>query len=257
MDRTAFSKISLLYVEDDEDIRNELVEVLELEFKAVYVAKDGEEGLHLYKRHHPDIVVSDIQMPKMDGLEMCEEIRKIDSEIPIIITTAFNEPSFLIKSIDIGVDKYVVKPINIAKLEETLFRCSKFVFQNRKINDLIELSKQLMDKHDNFMFISGDEFVYINQSFLNFLGFGSVDEYYKNNSCIFEKLKGMSDEEIFEKKEKWVEFAKNNLDKEHIVYFKDCTLEEKKVVPYKVSIHYFFQIEHYLIVFDEFEEETK
>lgn len=256
MDKKAFSKISILYVEDDEDIRSELVEVLELEFKQVVVAEDGEEGLELFKQYYPDIVVSDIQMPKMDGLEMCEEIRKLDPDVPVIITTAFNEPSFLIKAIDIGVDKYVVKPIDIIKLEETLLRCSKFVFQNRKIQDLQDLSRQLMDKHNNFMFIAGDEFSYINSALSNFLGFDTIEKY-NDTVDILEKLKTISDEEIFKNKEKWIEFSKNNLDKEHIIYLKDCSGTKNDIIPYKVTISYFSHMEHYLIMFERIEEENK
>lgn len=132
MDRSDLKKISLLYVEDDEDIRDELVDFLELYFESLYVAKNGEEGLALFHQNKPDIVVSDIQMPLMDGLTMCEEIRKVNTDVPLIITTAFNEPSFLIKSIDLGVDRYVTKPINITKLEKSLMRCGEFVLQKEK-----------------------------------------------------------------------------------------------------------------------------
>jgi YesN/AraC family two-component response regulator len=254
MNRSILKKLSLLYVEDDKDIQEELQEVLELDFKTLYTASNGQDGLDLFKKYKPDIVISDIQMPKMNGLEMCEQIRTIDSNVPIVITTAFNEPSFLIKSIDIGVDKYVLKPIDIFKLEQTLMRCAKFVFQQKTINDLQKLSKKLMDKHDNFIFISGDEFNYINKPLLNFLGFNTLAEFEKNNLSIFDKLKDITQEEICQTKKDWLIFLENNLDQEHIIYFKECINGNHTIVPYKVTVEYFDEIEHYLIIFNTIEE---
>jgi len=251
MDKSDFKKISLLYVEDDEDIRNELVEVLELEFENLYVGKDGQEGLDLYKEHRPDIVVSDISMPVMNGLDMCGHIRSINPDVPIIITTAFNEPSFLIKAIDIGVDKYVLKPIDLRKLEETLLRCSKFVFQNKIIKDLLDLSKHLMDKNDNFIFTSGDDFNYINKPFLNFLGFDTIEEFHKNENCVFQKLQELTKEEVCQTKKEWVKFLKSNIDKEHVIYLKECVHDEERVIPYKVNVQHYDEIEHYLISLHE------
>lgn len=250
MDVSELNKISLLYVEDDEDIRSELVEVLELYIGELFVAQDGEEGLELFKKYKPDIVVSDIQMSRMDGLEMCEHIRKIDSDVPIIITTAFNDPSFLMRSIDIGVDKYITKPISITKLEEVLLRCSKFVYQQKMINDLLKLSKQLMDKNDNFMYITGGDFSHINKSLLNFLGFGTTDEFYQNHDSIFEKLNSLSKDEIAQSKKEWIEHIKTNVAKDHIVYLREC-VDETTIKPYKIHVEYLDEIEHYLISLHE------
>lgn len=248
--KSEFRKLSLLYVEDDEDIRNELAEILELEFGNLYVAKDGEEGLKLFQSHSPDIVVSDIQMPKLDGLQMCEEIRKLDPDVPIIITTAFNDPSFLIKAIDIGVDKYVVKPIQLKQLEDTLVRCSKLVFQKKTIHDLMNLSKHLMDRHDNFMFVSGDDFSYVNKPLLNFLGFNTIEEFEKDNTCIFKKLQDVTYEEVSQTKQEWLKFLQNNVGKEHVIYLKECNIDRDEIIPYKVNMQYFQEIEHFLITFD-------
>lgn len=257
MDTTDFQKISLLYVEDDEDIRSELTDFLEIYFRKLYVAQDGLEGLNLFKEYSPDIIISDIQMPIMDGLTMCEEIRKINQDVPILITTAFNEPSFLIRSIDLGVDKYVTKPININKLEASLLRCSEFVLQKRKIDSLLSLSRQLMDQHDNLMYITGDNFNHINKSLLNFLGFNTVDEFFKNHKSIFEKLQTLSNEQIASTKNEWIEFIKNNPEKEHVIYFKGCIEDDSSnnIIPYKVNVKYFEEMEHYLIIFNELEEE--
>ena len=89
MDR--LSQITLLYVEDDELIREELAETLEFDVKELYIAENGIEGLKKFRQFMPDIVISDVKMPKMNGLDMAREIRKISPNTPIIITTAFSD----------------------------------------------------------------------------------------------------------------------------------------------------------------------
>lgn len=108
--------IKILYVEDEESIRDELVEILELDFENIIVANNGEEGLALYEIHHPDFVISDIQMPKMDGLKMCKEILNINKDAKIILTTAFNEGRFIQEADALKINAYITKPIDIKQL---------------------------------------------------------------------------------------------------------------------------------------------
>lgn len=115
----------ILYVEDEEDIRNELVEILGLEFNNILVAANGHEGLELYKEHHPDLIISDIQMPKMDGLSMCKSIKEIDKDANIILMTAFNEESFIASAKDHNIHHYITKPIKINELYDCIESCFK------------------------------------------------------------------------------------------------------------------------------------
>ena len=85
------NNISILYVEDDLDISEEISYFLKSQVSTFYLATNGEEGLALFKEFSPDIIITDIQMPKMNGLDMIEKIREENSDIPIIITSAFNE----------------------------------------------------------------------------------------------------------------------------------------------------------------------
>ncbi len=110
----------LLYVEDDASIREEMIEILELDFEHFHVAVNGEEGLKMYKEFKPDIVISDIQMPIMDGISMSKEILSINPDAKIILTTAFNEAGYLEQAKNIGVSDYVNKPVNITELFEKL-----------------------------------------------------------------------------------------------------------------------------------------
>ena len=93
---------------------------LEMYVKELYLAYDGEEGVELFLKHRPDIIITDIQMPKMNGLEMISKIRETDTDIPIIVTTAFNEVEYLFKSINLHVDGYQIKPLNFKELIKSL-----------------------------------------------------------------------------------------------------------------------------------------
>jgi PAS domain S-box-containing protein len=112
--------LSILYVEDDEEIRDQLTQFLSRRVGTLYTASNGLEGLAAFRAHQPDIVVSDIRMPEMDGLDMADAIKHEHPATPVIMTTAFNETDYFLKAIDIGVDKYVMKPVKIDSLLEAI-----------------------------------------------------------------------------------------------------------------------------------------
>ena len=107
------NKISILYVEDDIDIATEIYELLEIYFKNIYMAHNGKDGLDMFKLYNPDIVLTDIQMPIMNGITMSKQIKEISNDANIIISSAFSESSYLKEAIDLGVSDYLIKPINI------------------------------------------------------------------------------------------------------------------------------------------------
>ena len=112
--------LTLLYVEDEANIREEMVEILALDFEHIHVAKNGQEGLAMFQEFHPDIVISDIQMPLMDGITMAQNILSLDNKAKIILTTAFNEHDYLQKAQEAGVKSYINKPVNISELFEQI-----------------------------------------------------------------------------------------------------------------------------------------
>jgi len=119
-DRDYLKKLKLLYVEDDRDVREQLSQYLRRRVRSLLVAEDWLSGLGLYRNERPDLVITDILMPGMDGLEMAGEIRKQDDGVPIIVTTAFEQTDYLMRSIEIGVDHYVTKPVNTDLLYRAL-----------------------------------------------------------------------------------------------------------------------------------------
>ena len=121
--REILKTISVLYVEDDKDIQRQLSLFLKAKVGVLYTAFDGREGVESYKKNRPDIIITDIRMPVMDGLEMAGIIREIDRNIPIIITTAFSESEYFLKSKDLEINEFVLKPINPYLLLNALIKC--------------------------------------------------------------------------------------------------------------------------------------
>jgi DNA-binding NtrC family response regulator len=121
--------ITILYVEDEPDLRERISIVLNMYFTHVIVAGNGKEGLELFTHHLPDIVLSDIKMPVMDGLEFTKRIRKAAPETPVILTTAFTETDYLLKAIELGVTAYVRKPLDCRLLVETITRAATPILQ--------------------------------------------------------------------------------------------------------------------------------
>lgn len=119
----ALDQMTLLYVEDDELTRDYLALYLNRRLGMVYVAKDGREGLALFKKHRPQIVLSDIKMPYMTGLEMAEEIRKQDKEVPIIVTSGSDNAEDAERMFEMGISRFHLKPLDPGKLTNTIQSC--------------------------------------------------------------------------------------------------------------------------------------
>ncbi|HEF9872683.1 TPA: response regulator, partial [Campylobacter coli] len=103
-------ELVILVVEDEVKIRESLVNVLSSRYSKVIGAQNGDEGLKKFKKFKPDLIITDIAMPIMDGLDMAKEIKEIANDVPIVVLSAYSEKERLLRSIDIGIDKYLIKP---------------------------------------------------------------------------------------------------------------------------------------------------
>ncbi len=114
------NNFTLLYVEDDPDSQAQMKMLLEDIVKEFYQAYDGEEGLQIFKEKNPDIILTDINMPLLDGLSMAAKIKEIDKDKPIMLMSAFDDKKHLLKAIEIRIDAFVTKPIDMDILESSL-----------------------------------------------------------------------------------------------------------------------------------------
>lgn len=112
--------MKILYVEDDINAREQFAELLQLSGQEILVAKDGQEGKELFDRHHPYVVITDINMPKCNGIELTKYIKEKDEQVFIVITTAYNDYHYLVDAIEAGVDKFLLKPLSYEKISELL-----------------------------------------------------------------------------------------------------------------------------------------
>lgn len=120
MENIKIKNILLLYVEDDENIRDVFVRFLERKVENVLVAVNGKEGYEKFLEHKPDLIITDIKMPIMSGLEMSKKIRLENDKIPIIVTTAHTEAEFFQEAISIGVNTFLLKPVDMNKLQSSI-----------------------------------------------------------------------------------------------------------------------------------------
>jgi len=136
------NQIKLLYIEDDKDIQSIYLDILEEYVDKVYCATDGEEGYELYLSCRPNIILLDINMPKIDGLTLAKKIREIDKDVKIIITTAYGEQDKLLKAIELYLIKYILKPIEISVLRDSLSKAVEEIeqqkYENRKYIFLLD-----------------------------------------------------------------------------------------------------------------------
>lgn len=192
--------ITILYAEDEKDLREVTHQILKGFTKKQYVAQNGQEGLELFKKHEKeiDLIITDVNMPVLNGLDMVKEIKKININIPIIVATAFSNKEYLLEAIDIGVDKYVLKPIDIAKLlqvmsQSLIYHELKDLYTDKLTNlpNRNKLKKDLDETNIDLMaLLDIDEFSTINDLFGENIG----------DTILFElarKLKDYFDEEEY------------------------------------------------------------
>lgn len=139
--------LNLLYVEDDEFIRARLGELFSNFFCNVIMCKDGKEGVDSYLQNKIDLVITDINMPIMDGLSMSRFIKEHNKDAFIIVTTAHSDTDYLLEAIELGINGYLIKPIDTHKLIDTLTSISLSIKARQYIQENIRLTEELKEKN--------------------------------------------------------------------------------------------------------------
>ena len=256
------SDIKVLYVEDDKAIQEEIHDFLSRFFPVLDLADNGQDGLELYKNGNYDIVISDINMPKMNGIEMVHNIKQINEEQKIIITSAYNEPQYLMDLIDEGVDKFVLKPFNNKKFLLVLYKISELIY-NKKQNQILQkkIDKKIVETQTivdmiehGIVIIDKGIVTQVNKQFLKMAGYESMESCHtkvKSLPSLFEIHKGYIDVNTNEELTQLLESHDNELYKvimkegledrvyllkhkkvkneEYVISFTDITDEEQLV----------------------------
>ena len=130
----SLKNLTILYVEDDDEVRENISRSLAYFVKHIESASNGDEAYELYEKILPDIIITDIDMPGMNGLELAARVRESDSFIPIVVITAYTTEEFLLDAVSLQLERYIVKPVSLAKLKESLESCYKKLKELNRIS---------------------------------------------------------------------------------------------------------------------------
>jgi CheY-like chemotaxis protein len=176
------SDFTILYVEDNELIREKGSQILKKFFNKTYIASNGLEGVAIYKKYSPKIVLMDINMPQMNGLEMAENILALNPDVKFIVTSAIVESKLLIQALNIGIHRFLPKPFNAHDLiralssliEKSKNTCNSFTPES--------YIKEAFDTYDSLVAIyEKTRPILANKAFLNFFGSSTLEELEKND----------------------------------------------------------------------------
>ena len=245
--------ISILYVEDEIMVQDNTRRPLEYMCDQLFIANNGLEGLALYKNHLPDIVVSDIKMPKLNGIEMVKEIKKINKNQHVIFTTAHSESTYFIDAIELQADGYILKPLDYDLLEEkinSIIRQVNLEYQLQQQNIIIdEISKSqnnlltVLDMQQNIIFA--------NNQFFNFFNVTSIDTFmqmYRSFNKVFQ-------EKSFFTQDNWITTLQNLSDENKIIQLFNPTHQKEET--FFISFSIIDATKHIIITFTEITDLTQ
>ena len=277
MNKEILKKVKALYVEDEENVRVFTSKTLESVVFSIDTAANGKEGLEkftaAFESDNPyNLIITDINMPKMDGLVMSKEIKQIDPNICIIVTSAHNDADFLKKSIDIGINSYTLKPIDLYQLIEEIIKTMEPYFlkqslqsaqkelleENLNLANVLEKNKAkiktLLEVQDTIIIVTnGRKLEDSNTKFLDFFDVRSVDEFVDMHGCVcnlFVDEDGKRSSEIdLESTKNWIEQLVD-LSNDHCVVGLKDTKNEIKFFEISIS-KYDLDGLHYVVSFSD------
>lgn len=272
MDKNFLKNINILYVEDENDVRTLTANILEKFVKNVVQAENGAIGLEKFQKHNEtqeedftiDLVVTDINMPKMNGLDMLGKILEIDPSIPSIITTAHSDADFLKKAINVRVRGYVNKPLKMNLLIDTIALAVEPKYYKDQLEELnnqlsIEVEEKtlelrfILDSQENMILVLNEnKLSSANKTFLDFFDFESIESLKENKICVSDFF--MKNKNYFSAKEKenWLSEIMKLDDMNRVVRLK--TKDDKEKI-FRVDIKSFeYNTKHYVVSFTDITE---
>ncbi len=255
-------EIVVLYVEDEDDVRSFTAKTLSDLVKKVECASDGLSGLKIFKEYFQnpklrnfDVIITDINMPKMNGLEMLSAIKEIDPSVPMIVTTAYSDMDFLKQAIEIGVTGYVMKPIELNKLLDNIVVAteSRILKQQleARVNKQTAEIRSILDSQDSIIIVTdGKKIAYANQSLFNFFNVTSIKNFIENFGCICKHFVNYQDYfnlDESSKNEDWIKIIKELPKEKQIVKLKNLDKKES-IFQIKIKETFFNDSGHEYII---------
>jgi DNA-binding response OmpR family regulator len=161
--------LTVLYAEDEEGIRRNIADSLSYYVKEVIEVSNGQEAFEAYKEYQPDIILTDIHMPILDGIELVKQIRQEDRYIPVIMITAHTDKKYLLEAVELKMEKYIVKPVDIDELFEVLKKCIEQLHINRQV--ILEVDEDYCYDYDKKELMYKSKPIILNKKEMTFLEF--------------------------------------------------------------------------------------
>lgn len=175
----AYQDIAILYVEDDSSVRSSLVALLSRRFGKVLSTANGEAGYELFQQQNPDIIITDIRLPEMSGLDLAARIKAVSPETPVIVTTAFSDPGYLRTALEIGVDGFIEKPFSSTSALHPVYRLAHSILQKKEIKQASRMLSLYHNALDQFNAISRTNtdgiITAVNKEFCNLTGYSEEE----------------------------------------------------------------------------------
>ncbi len=207
-------QITILYVEDEEYVRDGYTRALKRVAKEVYTAKNGEEGIASYKKYRPDIVISDIRMPKKNGILMAQEIKDINPNQIILFMTAYTGENYTLKALDLQIDGYIVKPVDKKKLINKLDIFAKNILIDKENLKKTQIIQNILDKQSNITILTDFKNIeFASKSFLHLFKVDSIREFSLKYKNCFPLLEPKSNYIYAQNKDDFLYQYKNNPEK--------------------------------------------
>lgn len=153
--------LTILYAEDEVGIRENIADSLGYYVKEVFQASNGEEAFLIYEEKNPDIILSDIHMPILNGIDFVKKVRTTNRNIPIVMITAHTDKKYLLDAVELHMEKYIVKPIELEVLFSALEECVKIISSNKKI--VLEVNRNYIYDYDKKELLFKDEAIILNK----------------------------------------------------------------------------------------------
>ncbi len=170
---------NMLYIEDDIDVLNNISAVMQNYFNNVHIASNAEVGFDIYSSKSIDLLIVDIELPGINGIEFIKKIRQMNNSIPIVVISAYTNTDYLLESVELKIDKYIVKPFTSKKIS-TLLEKLNTIFEE---TDTLQLSMNIsLSKSDASFIFDGNKHIltskeYIFLEFLALQGFVNYDDF--------------------------------------------------------------------------------
>jgi CheY-like chemotaxis protein len=172
---------SVLYIEDNDSLRESATSLLKKIFKTVYSASDGKHGLKLFKKHLPDIVVTDIKMPHMNGILLSKYIKKINPFTKVIIVSALDDKEYLLKAIEYGVFRFLKKPVKLSKFITDLYDALIEIKHEYNVKLFYTHLKSVFNYQSSMVLMLNDtKPILANQIFLDFFDVENIEDFRLN-----------------------------------------------------------------------------